>query len=134
MVIALVVLIINDQVLKWRFHNAFTGKLSDVAGLVFFPALVVALVELICWIAGRGQAPRGHRALVAGLATAVLFTAVQLDTPVTDLYRTAARWWWGREALIIADPTDLLALPAALVPFALTAWTTRATGRPGQSA
>lgn len=33
----LVLLLLNDFVLKAAFHNGFTGKLSDVAGLFIFP-------------------------------------------------------------------------------------------------
>jgi len=35
--IALAVLVINDHVLKYEFHNSITGKLSDIAGLFLFP-------------------------------------------------------------------------------------------------
>ncbi len=33
-------LVLNDYWLKWQFHNWFTGKLSDVVGLYFFPVFV----------------------------------------------------------------------------------------------
>ena len=35
--IGLVLLFLNDQVLKWTFANTWTGKLSDLAGLLIFP-------------------------------------------------------------------------------------------------
>ncbi|HEY8931383.1 MAG TPA: hypothetical protein VIM55_19420 [Mucilaginibacter sp.] len=34
---SLLILLINDQYLKWTFHNWITGKLSDFAGLLIFP-------------------------------------------------------------------------------------------------
>lgn len=36
-VLALSLLLLNDFFLKYYFHNAFTGKLSDFAGLFIFP-------------------------------------------------------------------------------------------------
>ncbi|MBX3239198.1 MAG: hypothetical protein KF679_04690 [Chitinophagaceae bacterium] len=41
--IGLFLLIINDSFLKWQFHNAFTGKLSDFAGLFIFPMFLAFL-------------------------------------------------------------------------------------------
>ena len=43
--LSLILLVLNDDYFKGRFHNAITGKLSDVAGVVFMPLLVVALAE-----------------------------------------------------------------------------------------
>ena len=35
-VLALIILILNDLVLKYQFHNVITGKLSDFTGLFVF--------------------------------------------------------------------------------------------------
>lgn len=53
--ICLALLLINDHYLKFQWHNAFTGKLSDVAGLVvltiflwaIFPARSSGIVMLV---------------------------------------------------------------------------------------
>lgn len=42
-VLGLGLLLLNDFVLKQQFHNDFTGKLSDVAGLFIFPLFWTAL-------------------------------------------------------------------------------------------
>lgn len=41
----LFVLLINDFVLKQLFHNWFTGKLSDLAGLFIFPLFLAAFLR-----------------------------------------------------------------------------------------
>ena len=45
-VVALVVLIVNDHVLKQRWPGLLSGKLSDLAGLVFLPLLIISVYEL----------------------------------------------------------------------------------------
>ncbi|HEY5920391.1 MAG TPA: hypothetical protein VIV11_01915, partial [Kofleriaceae bacterium] len=110
--------------------GAITGKLSDFAGLVFFPLLLAAVAEY----AGirRGMAT----IFAAALATAVAFTAVKTWAPAGELYRVglAALQWPvhavrallsgdGAPALgrvqLVADHTDLVALVALVVPVAL---------------
>lgn len=111
---AIAILVINDHWLKQAYPGWITGKLSDVAGLVFFPLLIWALV---------------HRGFVIGLvATGVAFAAIKLWQPATDVGGWAfgiARWpldalasWSLPElhpASVVRDPTDLLALPALAV-------------------
>ena len=125
-VLAIAVLVINDHVLKARFDSWWTGKLSDVAGLVFFPALLAYAAQLV-----GARHPR--TIVVAAIATALVFAAVKLWPPAGELYRYGlAALQWPVRALIgairgdgtpgldpvilVRDPTDLLALPAVLVP------------------
>ena len=119
---SIAVLLINDHVLKSRYPGWITGKLSDIAGLVFFPLLLRALV-----------APWQRRDLLAGCiaATGLGFTAVKLWQPATTLCEFvlgALQWPFGVLATgefapitpvdVVRDPTDLLALPA----LAITWW------------
>ena len=46
-VLALVVLVLNDHVLKQAWPGWVTGKLSDVAGLVVAPLLLAALLAIV---------------------------------------------------------------------------------------
>lgn len=127
---ALALLVVNDHVLKGALaHTSLdvvTGKLSDFAGLAFFPVLLFSLVE----IAIR-RAPASVRVVVVCVAlTELVFAATKTWAPAADLYRLAiACLQWPVHALAavvdarpapglvpvrhVVDPTDLVALPAA---------------------
>ena len=76
-VIALLVLVVNDHVLKAAYPGWVTGKLSDAAGLVLAPPLLAAVLGL-----------RGRR---IALIAAVLFRRRRVQparydaTTLTDL-------------------------------------------------
>jgi hypothetical protein len=131
---SLALLVLNDHVLKRAYPGLVTGKLSDVAGLVFFPLLLVALVEVLARVRGRFTAPSVRVLLVAVVATGVVFALSKTWPPAADLYRTciaALQWpYFAARALLagralpglgrvlhVMDPTDLVALPALLVAF-----------------
>jgi hypothetical protein len=49
--LGLLLLLANDFFFKYQFHNAFTGKLSDIAGLFIFPLFIAAALRSQCrWI------------------------------------------------------------------------------------
>jgi hypothetical protein len=122
---AVIVLIVNDHVLKAAFPGFVTGKLSDVAGLVFFPLLLAEVAAL----ALRRDAAR----LVPTAATLTLlaFAFVKLTPEGAAAFSWgigAAQWFvallaTGQAALrpttVTMDPTDLIALPAVLVAVAI---------------
>lgn len=101
-VLALVVLILNDHVLKQAWPGPVTGKLSDVAGLVVAPLLLAVPLAVI-----------GVRRSVP---VAVGFTGVGFVLAKTSLAgaaATSAVWsLTGIPTMIRADVTDLVALPA----------------------
>ncbi|NUP79632.1 MAG: hypothetical protein HOV96_19010, partial [Nonomuraea sp.] len=102
-----IVLLLNDHLLKQVWPGFVTGKLSDVAGLVVAPALVALLF--------------GRRAdLAATVLTGVLFTLVKTTETGADL---ASQTWTlvAGHSRVLADPTDLIALPA----LALAWWVRR---------
>ncbi|GAB1819999.1 hypothetical protein [Herbidospora sp. RD11066] len=98
-VLALVVLVVNDHLLKATFPGFVTGKLSDVAGLVLLPPLLDLLV----------RRPRLSIAI-----TGAGFTLVK--TTATGAWLASEAWSlvWN-PSVVLADPTDLLALPALWV-------------------
>lgn len=131
--VGLVVLVVNDHVLKRRVPGAMTGKLSDLAGLTIFPMLVVAVVEVAHWFGGR-QEWRATSATFAASAVATVggFAAIKTIGPVGDLYRTTLGWsQWMLSAVprflvggdvgvphraeLIADRSDLIAAPMVLI-------------------
>lgn len=134
---ALVLLVVNDHVLKPNHPGWLSGKLSDVAVLALLPFLFAAALDLLA-MASRSVPPPGRRALVASaIGAAALFTAIELVPLAGDAYRWglgAAQWVPSvlgslvtsgplpevRPVLLTQDPSDLLTLPFTLV--ALASW------------
>jgi len=134
--LAITVLVVNDHVLKAHVPGWLTGKLSDVAGLIFFPLVLAGLCDLAAHLARRELSSASRRRLVLATvsATAVVFAGIQLSPALADLYLDAlSLLQWPYHALIAAvhraplpdlqrpvhtaDVTDLIALPALLVPL-----------------
>ena len=131
---AIVLLIVNDHVLKQAFPGALTGKLSDFAGLVFFPLFLQALWEVGNWAVGR-RTIADRRVLVAVVvATGLFFASIKLVPAANHAASEALgtlQWLvgllpalalgWRVQApvavQIALDPTDLIALPALLVAY-----------------
>ncbi len=131
---ALAVLILNDHWWKRAHPSAITGKLSDVAGLIFFPILLEALAEIGWWcLRRRGALPR-HVLLSATLATAIVFTLAKTWPPMNGAVKYVdALLRWPPRAIVAAldhrpspplvrpsmvlDATDLFALPALAMSF-----------------
>jgi hypothetical protein len=118
---AVLVLVLNDWLLKpsGALPSALTGKLSDLAGLLFAPLLVTALLDLALLAAARAGAPVDfslgpRRLLGAVLSIGVLFTTVKLWPPAAAALVDAAGVL-GLDWRIAPDPSDLFALPALAV-------------------
>lgn len=130
--IALALLILNDQLLKAVWPGVVTGKVSDVAGLVVAPLVLVGLWEIGQWVSGRWRGPSASALLIAIVAVGLVFAATQVWEPASDAYSWilgAAQWPFRAVAALAsgvpmpsilpvvatADPEDLLALPALAV-------------------
>lgn len=101
------VLAVNDHLLKGSglLPGWLTGKLSDFAGLFFFPLLLAAMARGAARLAGRGDlANRRALAAATGTSTAVVFTLLKLSAP----FNAWVTGVWGVNSM---DVTDLLALP-----------------------
>lgn len=140
--LALGLLLLNDHALKAAWPGLLTGKLSDVAGLVVFPLVVVAAWETFLVAVRRWRGPIARPLALAVVATGVTFTLVK-TTPSGAL---AAGWLLGlgqwllslpihlvagtpvapvMPTAIVVDPTDLLALPC----LAIAVWIGRSRRR-----
>ena len=126
---ALVLWIVNDHVLKASCPSWWTGKLSDVASLAVFPLVPYATLDLMR--ARRGLSPPS----IATLALWIIATGLVMATINTiEITADAYRWGlgtvqWPFRALrswslvpiepvrLTEDPTDLLTLPALIVPW-----------------
>lgn len=124
---AIALLVVNDHVLKAAWPGLVTGKLSDVAGLVFFPLFLAAVAREL-----RPSLPLRRTVVACALFTALGLAAIKLWPLAGDAYRVglgALQWpfraLWallhdhGLPALarvaLTPDPTDLVAIPAVLI-------------------
>ncbi len=115
---ALLILVAND----WWFKGSgwapslITGKLSDVAGLLFFPLLLTAVLD--CFALGLHRLGlhrldftlRLYKLLLAIAATALVFTLIKVN-PICNELMIDSLAALGIPARIVLDPTDLFALP-----------------------
>ncbi|RAO26782.1 hypothetical protein PSN13_06812 [Micromonospora saelicesensis] len=120
-VFALVLLLVNDHVLKTAFPGLVTGKLSDVAGLVLAPPLVAVLLTLLV-----PRLPSRAAALAGLVAVGAGFAVVKSSGYAAELASSAWTVLAG-PSLVRADWTDLLTLPA--LGLAWWSWT-RSRRRP----
>lgn len=104
---SLVVLALNDHVLKQAWPGWVTGKLSDVTGLVVAPAVLAVALAL----AGVRR-PHVRAVLLTG-AGFTLVKSTELGADVANALWSTAGW----TTYIRHDLTDLIALPALLVPL-----------------
>ncbi len=132
---ALALVILNDRVFKARYPGVITGKLSDFAGLVYFPLFVVACLEGLRWLVRRRTWELTSRAvLMAVIVVGVVFALIKTWHPAGDLYRPAIGIvLWPvlaagdlirggqlpglHRVSLVEDRTDLVALVALWVPL-----------------
>lgn len=125
---AVLLLVVNDHWAKEAFHNGLTGKLSDLAGLLFFPLLLQALFEVGAALLGRYRGPSNRILAASALSTGLVFAATNLWQPAAWAYRhglglmqwpvqVLSSWLHGsplppvHTVHLVMDPTDLIALP-----------------------
>lgn len=127
--VAVALLVLNDHVLKQRWPSWWTGKLSDVAGLIFFPLLLQGLWEVLHAARGRSVLASRRVLVLAVVLTGLCFSAIQVWPLAAEAWRwgLGALQWPGRAlgtwvhgagvpgvvpVTHTADVGDLLALPA----------------------
>ncbi len=128
----LALLIINDWLIKssdWAHTptgNLLAGKLSDVAGLVFFPLLLTAALDgLLYGLYKMGASIdftlRPKKIAATLFLTAFAFTSIKL---IPELHHLAIRCFalFGIKAQIMMDASDLIALPALLISWRIARW------------
>ena len=129
---AMALLGLNDHLFKGLWGNALTGKLSDLAGMVFFPLLLQGAHEVVAHSLGRTWGPSWKILVRACVLTGLGFGLVQIWPPATWAWSMglgALQWpiRAGMAAVLgrplprlqgvetVADPTDLIAVPLVLV-------------------
>ena len=105
--LSIAVLFINDQFLKYAYTSWLTGKLSDFAGLVFFPLIL----ELIF-----------HNRRWSVVITGIGFAAVKLTVVGNELYNMVYQKFYtilgmGEMVPLVMDASDCFALFALVIPL-----------------
>ncbi len=129
---------LNDHVLKSHYPGVLSGKLSDMAGLVFFPLLLQGCWEGALHLVGRPTPPRFLAWGLSAVLTAVVFGAIQVHPGLAAAWQEGlglaqwpfrGLWAWiqGTDLPAVTpvrhtmDPSDLWTLPFLL----LGAWPAR---------
>jgi len=137
--LSIAILVINDHYLKDHVGGWIPGKLSDFAGLVFFPLVLAGVLDLVSVRMGSPLSESGRRRVVRWTCacTGIVFAAIQLSETAATAYRYAvAALQWPYHALVAlvsnrpspalapvdhtADPSDLVALIILIVPLWLS--------------
>ena len=111
--LALVLLFLNDHVLRVLWPSWITGKLGDFAWLFFAPFALAALLALLI-----PRSVRDHEKLVGMLAFGIVGIVFFLGNSFTlthEFVLTFLVWLLPFPVQIIRDPLDLIAL-VAIVP------------------
>lgn len=104
---ALIVLVLHDVLLRPMLPPVVAGKVSDVAGMVVFPLVIAALIGLVV---DDDDLP-----IEVGVwVTVVWFSAMKLVGAVASVTARLAEVVTPA-ASVTVDPTDLIALPAVLL-------------------
>jgi hypothetical protein len=136
MLAALLLLVLNDHVLKPMLPGLLTGKLSDAAGLLLAPIMVVAGVELATAAVGRRSSPASR--WLIGICAAVgagfaLVKTTEIGATALGALLGIGQWaggvlaapWLGMPASpavadVVVDPTDLVALASVAGALAIS--------------
>lgn len=95
---SLALLLINDQFLKWYYHNWLTGKLSDFAGLFCFTCFLLAFF------------PCYKKLITFAVVVLFIFWKSQYLEPVISLLAN-----YGISLSRTVDWTDLIAIPVVFL-------------------
>ncbi len=136
LLVGVALLLLNDHVLKVHCPSWWTGKLSDAAGMVFFPLLLQGAWELALETLGRWRGPDVRVTAGCVVLTGAVFTLVKTNVHAAQWYQATwgvLRWpldmvaaWWRHQPVpraglvqLVMDPSDLMVLPL----LGLALWT-----------
>lgn len=110
---SVVVLLVNDHILRWRWPGWLTGKLGDVAWLAFAPLVAAFGLAVIAELRQPDDGRAVDRVAVTAIAlVGCVFAAVKALPGVTAAFHAVFRAVFGWTPRLVCDASDLLALPA----------------------
>jgi hypothetical protein len=84
---AVALMAVNDHYLKYQYPSWWTGKLSDFAGLFFFPLFLCALYVLAANFVTRREHWLTRRGIIAAIViTDIVFIAVKVWPEAAVVY------------------------------------------------
>ncbi len=102
----IIALIVNDMVVKYLWPSWFSGKLSDFAGLYFFPFLLGVLISLIL----RHRDINSERVGQISISiTGIWFALIKLSPTVNQVTSSLAEAVTRSPSVIALDPSDIVA-------------------------
>ena len=105
---SIAILLLNDHVLKRAMPSLLTGKLSDLAGVFFFPFLLAALLSHAL---ERWARPRPATVGLVAMGVTGAWFALLKVSPVANAWTCSLlSALWGGQVVLLLDPTDLVAL------------------------
>lgn len=108
--LSIALLLLNDHLFKVMAPSWLTGKVSDLAGLFFFPFLLAAVLSILLRPLRRPMPTTIGR--LAFTVTAVWFAAAKATPWGHALTVQIVSALLGHPASIVLDPTDLIGLVA----------------------
>lgn len=123
--VSLLLLLINDFVLKPDYPSAVSGILSDLAGMVFFPVFFVAVAEFVGLLLPRKPLASPRWFWLSTAVIAFLFVTVKFSSFGQQAYEQLVAPLQGSSIAqltvggggVVADPWDLLALILTPIPI-----------------
>lgn len=114
-VFCVLLLFVNDHYLKYHFPGFITGKMSDFAGLYFFPFLVLFPLSIFF-----NKPTHKHRLGILSYAfVAAFFVGIKTVPIINEGVETLLSLISGGFSIIVLDPSDLIALPALFLSWRL---------------
>lgn len=111
--LAVVLTAVNDHYLKYKYPNFLTGKISDFAGLFYFPLFISAVVVLSIRLFQKDYVFNARLLTVMILLTDMIFCGLKLNQTAKDFFVN----WFSKHLFSItvtSDATDLIALSASV--------------------
>jgi hypothetical protein len=110
--ISILLLLFNDMVVKYYWPGWISGKLSDLAGLYFFPFLIGVLLSLFAKHLGLHPEKVGKISIAV---TGVWFALIKLSPAANHLTSSLVELILDTPSNIALDPSDLVA-SVSLIP------------------
>jgi hypothetical protein len=106
-ILSIAILLMNDQVLKVVYPSWITGKLSDFAGLFFFPFIVSVILGISL---SKFRISKINLGKISFGLVVVWFSLIKTIPLVNALTTDLSSILLGYRTIFILDPTDLVAL------------------------